>query len=182
MALSWIFDLKGEEARTAKRNAVHVNNCAVRTEFFRAHPFPDLPAFKKQCVVWLRAIQAEGHRYIRTPDAQAIHAPHPGLKFLAWRAWTAGLDADFLGFHTRTRNVVGRVAYAFVNFAGKLGRAWYRILFRGQTVGMPWWERPFALFVALGYFGILLVAQLGSAVSRRFGPLPAFKPMEAITA
>lgn len=182
MALSWIFNLKDEGERSAKRNTIHVNNCAVRTDFFRAHPFPDLQAFKKQCVFWLRAIQAEGHKYVRVSGAKAVHAPHPGLKFLAWRAWTGGLDSDFVAFQTRTRNPLGRFLYAFVHFAKKLGRAWWRILFKGHTVGMPLRERPFALPVALAYHGIVLIAQLGSALTRRFDPLPPFRPMAAITA
>jgi hypothetical protein len=182
MALSWIFNLRDEGAKTERRNSVHVNNFAVRTAFFRDHPFPDLEAFKKQCVFWLRGIRSQGHRYVRSAAAQAIHAPHPGLKFLVWRAWTAGFDSDFVTYHTRTRNRVGHFHYSFVHFAKKLGRAWYRILFRAHVVGMPLWERPFALCVALGYFGILLAAQIWSALTRRFKPLLPVRPLAPILA
>ncbi|MBA3668653.1 MAG: glycosyltransferase [Sphingomonas sp.] len=180
MALSWIFDLVGEGEATERRKAIHVNNFAVRTEFFRAHPFPDLQAYKKQCVIWLRAIRSEGHRFVRTSKAMAIHAPHPGVKFLVWRAWTAGLDADFLAFHTRTSHSLGRFAYAFVDLAKSLTRAWYRILFRAEAVEMPVWERPFALLVALTYYLLRLVAQLGSSLTRHFDPLPTFQPMAKV--
>jgi hypothetical protein len=182
MALTWIFNLADEGEQAARRNVLHVNNCAVRTDFFLAHPFPDLPAFKKQCVFWLRSLQADGFRYVRTADARAVHAPHPGLRFLAWRAWTGGMDSDFVAFHRRTRSHAGRFFYSFVHFAKRLGRAWNRILFRASTVGMPWWERPLALLVALGYYGILLIAQIVSSLTRTFEPLERPKPLTPILA
>ena len=184
MALTWIFDLEGDREKTEKRNSIHVNNCAVRTDFFRAHPFPDLQAFKKQCVFWLRGVKKEmgSSVYVRTANAKAVHAPHPGLRFLAWRAWTAGYDSDFVTNHTRTKSHLGRFGYAFVHFAKKMVRAGKRIIVRGDTVGMPWYERPFALLVALGYFTVLLAGQIVSSLSRNFDPLPPFRPMEPLAA
>ncbi|MEO6433287.1 MAG: glycosyltransferase, partial [Sphingomicrobium sp.] len=86
MALSWVFNLGKDAAKTEKRQKIHVNNCAVRTQFFQANSFSRLQAFKKQCVFWLKGIVADGHRYVRTAEARVVHAPHPGVKFLAWRA------------------------------------------------------------------------------------------------
>lgn len=177
MALTWIFDIKGESARTELRKALHVSNCAVRTEFFKAHPFPDLEAFKKQCNFWMRAIQKEGFGYVRTGAAVGIHAPHPGIGFIAWRGWMAGRDADFVTYHTHTHNRLGRLVYAFGHFGKKLGRSWYRILFRGHAVGLPVWQRPVALIVPLGYFGVVLTAQIGSSLTRSFKLLPPFRPL-----
>ena len=182
MALTWIFDLKDEAAATERRNSIHVNNCASGQRFFRAHPFPDLPAFKKQCVMWLRAIRAEGHGFVRTAAAKVVHAPHPGIKFLVWRAWTAGLDSDFLAANLRTANPLGRMAYAFVDLGKSVWRAWSRIALRADAVAMPLWERPFALVVALAYYSLRLVGQLVSSLTRKFGPLPSFQPMDAIPA
>ena len=172
MALSWIFNLPEEREKTVKRAKIHANNCAVRTDFFRANPFPDLPAFKKQCGFWLRDLSARGHLYVRTADAMTIHAPHPGFRFLAWRAWTTGMDRDFQGFHTVSRSRVGRIGYAFRFFAKKLGRSWSRIVRKGGAVDLPVWQRPFAMLITLGFFGTALVAQLWSAATRSFGPLP----------
>jgi hypothetical protein len=93
MALSWIFDLADEKEKTVKRHKIHANNCAVRTDFFRANPFPDLPAFKKQCGFWLRDLSARGHQYMRTAEARTVHARIPATN--SWygapgpRAWTA---------------------------------------------------------------------------------------------
>ena len=180
MALAWVFNLAHQRAKTAKRNKVHVNNCAVRTAFFNAHPFPDLPAFKKQCVFWLRGLTAEGHKFVRTPDAMVIHAPHPGGSFLVWRAWTGGMDADYLGFQSGHRSVPGRIGYAFAYFGRKVWRSWRNIVRHGGAVDLPVWQRPFSMIVTLAFYLVTLVGQLGSAVTRRFEPLPAIYSREAV--
>lgn len=172
MALSWVFNLAHEREKTIRRQKVHVNNCAVRTDFFRAHPFPDLPAFKVQCVFWLRGLVAEGHKFIRTPDAMVIHAPHPGIKFLVWRAWVGGMDSDFKTFQTVSRSRLGRVGYAPRYFARKLWRSWRNIIRHGGTVGLRAWQRPPAMLIALAFYLITFVSQLVSALTRRFVPLP----------
>ncbi|HVI30109.1 glycosyltransferase family 2 protein [Hansschlegelia sp.] len=173
MALSWIFNLPSERTKTVKRHKIHANNCAFRTEFFRRNPFPDLPAFKKQCGFWLRDISARGYKWVRTADAMTIHAPHPGYKFIAWRAWTTGLDRDFQAFHTVTQSRLGRLGYSFYFFGSKLWRSWKRIIKKGGEVDLPVWQRPFAMLLSLGYFSIALVGELWSALTRSFGPLPA---------
>lgn len=170
-ALSWIFDLQGERAKTVKREKIHANNCAVRTAWFKEHPFPDLPAFKKQCGFWIRDFTARGFKYTRTADAMTVHAPHPGYRFLAWRAWTMGLDRDYQAFQTGTRSRIGRFAYAFEFFGGKVGKSWGRIIAKGGQVHLPVWQRPAAMTVSLGFYGVSLVAELGSSLTRRFEPV-----------
>jgi hypothetical protein len=171
MALSWIFNLPSERTETLKRQKIHANNSAFRTQFFRDNPFPDLPAFKKQCGFWLRDIDSRGHKWVRTADAMTLHAPHPGVKFLAWRAWTAGLDRDFQAYHTIVPSRLGRIGYAFYFWAKKLRRSWSRILFKGGEVNLPVWQRPAAMLVSFAYFTVLFTAELGSALTRSFEPL-----------
>ena len=172
MALSWVFNLPHQEAKTAKRSKIHVNNCAVRTDFFREHPFPDLPAFKKQCVFWLRGLTAEGYKFVRTPHAKAVHAPHPGPRFLAWRAWTGGIDSDYLGFQTVSRSRLGRLAYAFRYFGRKTLRAWRNIIRHGDKVGLPAWQFPAAMVISLTYYLVTLTGQLFSVAINDWEPLP----------
>ena len=174
-ALSWIFNLREEREKTVKRHKIHANNCAVRTDFFKANPFPDLPAFKKQCGFWLRDISARGYKFVRTADAMTVHAPHPGYKFLVWRAWTMGLDRDYQAFQTATKSRLGRVGFAFDFFGKKLGKSWSRIVTKGKKVDLPVWQRPAAMAVTLGFYGICLVGELRSALTREFEPLPAPK-------
>ncbi|HEU4498731.1 MAG TPA: glycosyltransferase [Sphingomicrobium sp.] len=173
MALAWVFNLPHEREKTARRQKIHVNNCAVRTDFFQEHPFPDLPAFKKQCVFWLRGLTAQGFKFVRSPDAMAIHAPHPGLKFLAWRAWTGGIDADFLAAQTVTNSRFGRLGHAFRYFARKVWRSWRNIYRHGAKVGLPIWQRPFAMLVTLTFYLVTLAGNLWSAATRDIAPLPA---------
>lgn len=171
-ALSWIFNLRDERDKTVKRHKIHANNCAVRTDFFRANPFPDLPAFKKQCGFWLRDLSQRGYRYVRTADAMTVHAPHPGYRFLVWRAWTMGLDRDYQAFQTATRSRPGRVGFAFSFFGKKVGKSWSRILTKGSKVDLPVWQRPAAMLVTLGFYGIALAGEIKSALTRDFEPLP----------
>jgi hypothetical protein len=171
-ALNWIFDLREERDKTVKRHKIHANNCAVRTDFFRANPFPDLPAFKKQCGFWLRDLSARGYQFTRTAEAMTVHAPHPGYKFLVWRAWTMGLDRDYQAFQTATRSRVGRLGFALKFFGGKVGKSWWRIWTCGRSVELPLWQRPAAMLVSLGFYGVGLAGEVKSAVTRDFEPLP----------
>ena len=179
MALAWVFNLAHERDKTVKRQKIHVNNCAVRTDFFRNHPFPDLPAFKKQCVFWLRGLTAEGYKFVRTADAMVIHAPHPGPKFLVWRAWTGGMDSDFLGFQTVSRSRLGRLGYAFKYFARKVKRSWRNIIRHGGKIGLPGWQKPFAMLVTLAFYLVTMAGQLWSVFTRDFAPLPAIYTRKA---
>jgi len=159
-ALSWIFDVREEREKTVKREKIHANNCAVRTDFFRENPFPDLPAFKKQCGFWLRDLTAKGYDYTRTADAMTVHAPHPGYRFLAWRAWTMGMDRDYQAFQTATRSRLGRLGFAFMFFGGKVGKSWWRIWTRGKNVELQLWQRPAAMAITLGFYGVGLAGEL----------------------
>ena len=161
-----------------KREKIHANNCAVRTDFFRGNPFPDLPAFKKQCGFWLRDLTAKGYDYTRTAEAMTIHAPHPGYRFLAWRAWTMGMDRDYQAFQTATRSRLGRLGFAFRFFGGKVGKSSWRIWTRGKNVDLPVWQRP-RQWRHLGFYGIGLAGELGSALTRSFEPLPKPEKSEA---
>lgn len=173
-ALSWIFDRPEEIGKTEAKRKIHANNAAVRTDFFRANPFPDLPStvFKKACGFWTRDLDARGLKYVRTADAMTLHAPHPGYKFLAWRAWTMGTDRDYQAFQTATRSRLGRMAFAFKFFGGKVGKSWWRIWTRGRNVELPVWQRPGAMAVVLGFYGVGLAGEISSALTRSFEPLP----------
>lgn len=172
-ALSWIFDLADERDKTVGRHKIHANNCAVRTDFFRANPFPDLPAFKKQCGFWLRDIQRRGIPWVRTAEAMTVHAPQPGVRFLAWRAWTAGLDRDYQAAQTTHPSRLGRLGYAFRFWAKKSSRATRRIISKRREVDLPIWQVPAALCLTWSYWAVVLVAQLVAASSRRYASLPA---------
>jgi hypothetical protein len=173
MALTWIFNLRSERSKTLERDKIHANNCAFRTAFFRAHPWPDLPAFKKQCGFWLRDIQRRGIVWVRTAEAMTVHAPQPGVRFLAWRAWTAGLDRDYQAAQTTHPSRLGRLGYAFQFWAKKSSRSARRIISKRREVDLPAWQVPAAICLAWSYYAVVLVAQLVAASTRRYASLPA---------
>ena len=173
LALSWIFGLEGERERTSRQWGIYANNTAVRTDFFRLHPFPALSTYKYQCVFWLRAILDQGRAYVRAPDALTVHAPHPGYRFLAWRAWITGLDRDFYVYHARSRSRVRRGLKALGFFTARTGRTWWRIAAKRGQVDLPAWQVPGAMAVALLYNGGVLGGQLWSAATRDQDELPA---------
>lgn len=166
-ALTWIFGLFEEREETARSWGIYANNTAVRTAFFRQHPFPKLNAFKYSCVFWLRGILAQNHRYVRVADAVTIHAPHPSYRFFFWRAWVTGLDRDFYVAYARTSSRLGRTVRAATFFVSRTARAWWRIMTKRQCVGLPLWQVPGAMIVAFGYSATLLAGQLWSVMTVR---------------
>jgi hypothetical protein len=82
-----------------------------------------------------------------------------------------GLDRDYQAFQTGTRSRVGRFGYAFEFFGGKVGKSWARIIGKGRNVDLPVWQRPGAMAVTFGFYGVSLVAEVGSALARRYEPV-----------
>jgi hypothetical protein len=169
MALSWIMELPSEREFPVKHRKMFPNNCAFRTEFFKQNPFPDLVAFKKACGFWQREVESRGIKIAFAPDAMIVHAPQTP-KFLVWRAWATGLDRDFKTFHTVTRSKLGRVGYSFFAWATKIARSWTRIVTKGGEVDLPIWQYPAAMFIACGFFTIMLLGELWAAATRRYEP------------
>ena len=171
MALIWTFNLPSEHQATRQRKKIHANNCAFRTEFFQANPWPDLPAFKKQCGFWLRDIDRRGIKWVRTTAARTVHAPQPGMAFLTWRAWMAGSDRDVQTYYTLGPSRRRRLGFAASYWLKKCWRSTHRIVRKGHEVQLPMWQMPAALFLAYGYYTILFVAQVVAALTRRYAPL-----------
>jgi hypothetical protein len=179
LALIWIFHLRGDRKVTLQRKKINANNCAFRTEFFKANPWPDLPAFKKQCGFWLRDIEKRGIKWVRTVDAMTVHAPHPGYAFYIWRAWTAGTDRDFQTYHAGYTTRLGRLGYAVFFWLKRTSRSIQRILTRGHEVDLRWWEMPAALLVGSVYYAVLFAGQVWGACTRTYVPLAEVHPADS---
>jgi glycosyl transferase family 2 len=175
MALCWIFDLPSERARTVERRAIHANNCAFRTAFFQANPWPDLGAFKKQCGFWKRDMERRKIKWVRTADAMTIHAPQPGGFFLMWRAWIEGRDRDFQGAHVSSSGRLARLGYAGKFWRKRVARSTDRILRKGHEVDLPAWQRPAALALAYGYHTIGLVSETWYALTASYPSAEEFR-------
>jgi Glycosyl transferase family 2 len=175
MALIWTFNLRSEHEITLRRKKIHANNCAFRTEFFQANPWPDLPAFKKQCGFWLRDIDRRGIKWVRTTAAMTVHAPQPGISFLIWRAWIAGCDRDVQTYYTVSPSRCLRLGFAVYHWLKKCWRSTRRIVTKGHEVQLPMWQMPAALFLAYGYDTILFAAQVVAALTRGYAPPAALQ-------
>jgi len=169
MALCWIFDLPSEREHTTKRRTVHANNCAFRTDFFRANPWPEVKgSYKKACGFWARDMDRRGIKWVRTAEAMTIHAPQPGHRFLIWRAWIAGKDRDYHGAFEKSFDRWTRVKFAFKFWRKKMARSTYRIVAKGKEVDLKPWQVPLALFYGWSYYTICFVSQLLSALTRSY--------------
>lgn len=171
MALTWTFNLPSERDATVQRKKIHANNCAFRTAFFQANPWPELHTHRKQCGFWLRDIDRRGIKWVRTAEAMTVHAPQPGIPFLIWRAWASGRDHDFQAFQTVSSLRLGRLGVAVHYWLKKCWRATRRIVTKGHEVEVRVWQIPAVLFLAYGYYTILLTAQMVAALTRRYTPL-----------
>lgn len=159
MALVWIFDLPSEHEDSRDRAMIHANNCAFRTDFFQQNPFPNTPAFKKQCGLWLADILQRGFGFVRTPDARCLHAPHSGLRFALWRGFQSGLDRDAKA-RLEGRGRLDRLGYAIRICIKKIVRSTQRVIGLRQEVRMPLREIPAAIAVAWAYYLVLAAGQI----------------------
>ena len=55
---------------------------------------------------------------------------------------------------------------------GQVGKSWWRIWTRGKAVDLPVWQRPGAMLVSFGFYGVGLAGEIKSALTRSFEPLP----------
>ena len=133
-ALGWIFDLArgaGQDRQAATRSTPTIARSAPISS--APTPSPTCPRSRSSAASGSATSTAKRLSItLRTADAMTVHAPHPGYKFLAWRAWTMGLDRDYQAFQTATRSRLGRLGFAFNFFGGKVGKSWWRIWTRGQ--------------------------------------------------
>ena len=163
--------LPEEREKTVRRQKIHANNCAVRTDFFRDHPFPDLPAFKKQCVFWLRDLVARGLRLHPHRRRDDVHAPHPGSEFLLWRAWTERDRTAISSAIWTSHPIAARPPRLRLQIfcPKKTAQLVARSFVRAGQVGLPGWKRPARDAGRAGLLpGALAAGGSGSVVTRDF--------------
>jgi hypothetical protein len=162
MALTWIFDLPSEHEKSRGRQSLHANNCAFRTPFFQKNPFPDTPAYKKQCGLWMADIIARDIGFERTPEAYCRHAPHSGISFVVWRGIQSGIDRDAKAT-LEGKGRIARIAYALRVLGKKTWRTTERVLIHRGEVNLPTYQVPFSLLIAWTYCFAVASGQLLSA-------------------
>ena len=160
IALAWIFRLESEARDAHGRNRFHANNFAVRTSYFRAHPWSAPAGGKKGLAQFLRDIEANGKRWLRCPDARLRHAPHKSAWQFVLRGWQGGAAQDWSAQRRVSTGRAERGSYALRDGARKGGRALARVVTKRRAVGLPLWQVPAALALAAAHWGARLVAQL----------------------
>lgn len=158
LALTWIFPLRACDAR-AERRALNANNCAFRTKWLQANPFPIDNGFKVGCTKQMMQLQQSGGEAVRAP-AYVRHAPLSGWRFLLWRAIVTGRDADRKYRDLKSRSRARRFASA-LSFWWKMERNVFRqVLLNHRRVDLPAWQVPAALALGSTFYCIALLSQV----------------------
>jgi glycosyltransferase involved in cell wall biosynthesis len=175
-ALIWFFPLRDHDDRAGARRALNINNCAISGEWIRANQFEIDPGFKVSCTKLAAKISGDGIVIERVP-AYAAHASLRGWRFVGWRAWVTGRDADRKHHDLRSTNIIVRLIGA-LKFNIKLGtRSLRRVVTRHRQVSMPWYEVPCALLLSAAFTSVTFLGQILHVFGFRAGQpevIPAY--------
>ena len=158
-ALTWVFPLRDNDQRAIDRRSFVANNCALRSDWIKAHPFAGNTGFKVDCTLMARHLQANQIGIVRVP-ARACHAPLSGFRFFIWRALVTGRDADRKIRALGCSNNVTRVARALKQGVKTQLRTVRRVLTRYRHVALPLWQVPIAVAIGTTFYGLALIAQI----------------------
>ncbi len=165
-ALAWVYHLPSEADLPLRRNRVYANNFAVRSEYFRAHPWLAPAGGKKGGTPFLREVERNGKRWARVTRARMLHPPHRSAWRFVQRGWEAGHDQDWVARQKGDSTRLGRVKEAFHHFKVNARRVLPRLVTKRRDVSLPLWQVPAALCLALAHWTATLVAELSRAVRR----------------
>jgi hypothetical protein len=164
-ALTWFFPLRAPEAKISPANGFFANSVAFRRDVFLAHPYEVIPgASRGACRLLAKKLAAQGVQMLSNTGAQASHPPPNGLKHFLMRAVVQGRD-DLLMNQTEQRTGKGTIFHSIARIGKWQLKALRRILFQHQTVGMPFYQVPFAMFIA-SIYGFLFF--MGDVATRIF--------------
>lgn len=164
-ALTWFFPLRATVATISPAKGFFANSVAFRREVFLAHPYQVIPgASHGACRLLAKQLMAEGVQILSNTGAQASHPPPNGLRHFLIRAVVQGRD-DLLMNQTEQRAGKGSIFHSIARIGKWQLKAWRRILFGFHTVGLPFYQVPFAFFIA-SIYGFLFFA--GDLATRLF--------------
>lgn len=164
-ALTWFFPLRAKEAKMSPAKGFFANSVAFQRDVFLAHPYEVIPgASRGACRLLAKKLAAEGVQILSNTGAQASHPPPNGLKHFLMRAVVQGRD-DLLMNQTEQRAGKGSIFHSIARIGKWQLKALRRILLQHNSVGMPFYQVPFALFIASVY-GFLFF--MGDIATRLF--------------
>lgn len=144
------------------------NNLACSADFYRAHPFVDIPGMNRGVLPKLRReLAAQGILMHRNPKARVAHPAPNGLQHFLIRAIGRGRN---LYFDQQTRSKSTRLSQRIWRL---FRRAWKRIIRHRQDVGLTPAQLPLALaLISANYLlvglGTILTAIAPDAMRVRF--------------
>lgn len=175
LALTWVFPLRAYDGR-ADRRPLNANNCAFRTKWIQANPFPIDNGFKVSCTKQMKRLQQSGGEAIRAP-AYVRHAPLSGWRFLLWRAMVTGRDADRKYRDMKSRSRARRFAGALSFWLKMEWNVFRQVLRHYRRVDLPAWQVPVALALGSAFYDIALISQvtrLSGLTADRVERIPAY--------
>ena len=175
LALTWVFPLRAGDAR-AERRALNANNCAFRTQWLQANPFPIDNGFKVSCTKQMKRLQQSGGEAVRAP-AFVRHAPLSGWRFIVWRAIVTGRDADRKYRDLKSPSRARRFADA-LSFWWRMERNVFRQVLRHyHRVDLPVWQVPAALALGSAFYNVAFLSQIiwaSGMTADRIERIPAY--------
>ncbi len=166
MALFWFFPLRDPATHLERTHFFHANNVAFRRHVFRRHPFPELPAYRAQCVVLTHRLEQDGIAIHVQKSARASHPVPIGVWYFMARALHDGRDRVIIDRERLRRNFDSPLRSAYWNYRAYLRETIARVRERRRAVGLG---RPGAIFAgAVGF--VYATLRFAGELSGRMAP------------
>lgn len=163
-ALIWFFPLRAIEATISPAKGFFANSVAFRREVFLEHPYEVIPgASRGACRLLAKKLASAGVQMLSNTGAQASHPPPNGLKHFLIRAVVQGRD-DLLMNQTEQRAGKGSIFHSIARIGKWQLKAWRQILLKFHTVGLPFYQVPFAFFIASAYGFLFFSGDLATRI------------------
>ncbi len=151
-ALTWFFPLRSEDGPMRLVDSFFANNLAMRTVFYRQHPFPDLEGTSRgSCIVLASSLAEANIPMHQSPRARVSHPAPNGFGHVSKRALAQGRDRLF-----RERNYGSHRSASWLASCARLARHWggsaWKICTRFHRVDLNPLLIPAAVAVAWYYY------------------------------
>lgn len=164
-ALFWFFPLRSHIPELKKADGFFANNVAFRRDVFSESRFPELPAFRGQCVVLAKHLRERGRAIYRQERSRVEHPSPNGAAHFIWRALCDGHDEVVLAEHFGRSRLDGTVFGSTKRFAWHLVNSARRVVRSRKAVGLSATQAVIAYGLAISYYALKLGGELISHVS-----------------
>jgi len=151
-ALTWFFPLRSEHGPLRRVDSFFANGLAMRSGFYRHHPFPDLKGTSRgSCIVLADQLAAANIPVYLNPRARVGHPAPNGFRHISKRALAQGRDRLYRERHFGTRWSASLLA-SCLRLAHHVAASASKIVTRFYKVGLNPLLIPAALAVAWYYY------------------------------